>query len=73
MAKRKAAELEQFEEGGGKRWKASEDEVGKGVDIVRRFMGEFFAAGLEESTEGLLARFAPDLEENAFVKEVLEG
>lgn len=86
LAKRKAAELEDFSAHGGdgshahRVWKSSKAEIDEGTEIVRSFLEEFSAIGnpmemdeeqVASALETLKDKYREAVEGNAFVREVL--
>ncbi|KAI8922577.1 muts domain V-domain-containing protein [Powellomyces hirtus] len=83
MAKRKAAELEDFsgadEAGRARPWKCSKEEIEKGNEVIQRFLADFsqvdaaggsdVLAALEQIRDGYKDQFA----QSPFVQEVLNG
>ncbi|KAI9206685.1 muts domain V-domain-containing protein [Polychytrium aggregatum] len=83
LAKRKAAELENFSSDGedlGRPWKCSKEDIEHGNDLIERFLGDlartpgFDKLGDSEANavvDGLLDKYGPELKESAFVQEIM--
>ncbi|KAI8818608.1 muts domain V-domain-containing protein [Fimicolochytrium jonesii] len=80
MAKRKAAELEDFETNGDvitkRAWKSSEQEIQDGEALIDRFLDEFAKVPLDSDSaiqglQRIRESFATDIDNSPFVKEIL--
>jgi DNA mismatch repair protein MSH2 len=73
LAKRKASELEGFEKGNIKKWKA-EEAIQSGAEIISSFLNEFAAlkGNLVDGLQSLKAKFEPEFEKNLLIQEVVK-
>ncbi|KAJ3367170.1 MutS-like protein [Kappamyces sp. JEL0680] len=75
MAKRKAAELEGFDDASKKKWKCSKTEIEKGNQLIQQFLSDFSQLDrqqLDRELPGLKTKYQSEFHQSPFVQEVLK-